>query len=217
MPNPASLRGGSKEIAELSKSELTRQRILDAAAKVFAQRGYGHTRLSDVARESDSHAGGIYYYFASREALVEEVLKVCTMRAVHDLTTELDGLPESATTGDKLFAATRSQLAGIMGQDFYNIAYNRIYPQVPEDVRTRHQPLLRRYFEIWRQIIRQGQMSGEIRPDIDPAVLRLTISGSIQWAAEWASTSHGSADRLARQMMDIFFNGMLTRAGESSG
>jgi len=33
----------------LTKSARTRQRILDAAAKVFREQGYAHARLSDIA------------------------------------------------------------------------------------------------------------------------------------------------------------------------
>jgi AcrR family transcriptional regulator len=214
MPSTAKPKRPSRKAVEPRKSDLTRQRILDAAAKIFAQRGYGHTRLGDVALESDSHAGGIYYYFASREALVEEVLRACTMRSVDQMKEALGALPPDATAGQQLMVAATTQLAGIMGKDFYNLAFNRIYPQVPEDVRRRHQPVLREYFDIWRKIIRDGLDAGHIRGGIDSAVMRLTIVGSLQWAAEWASSSHGTPEALAKQMMSMFFYGILTPTGQ---
>ena len=196
--------------AEPSKSELTRQRILDAAAKVFATRGYAHTRLADVAREAGSHAGGIYYYFDSREALVDEVLRISTQRAIDQVTAALKELPPEASASEKLMVVTTAQLSGIMRHDPYDLAHNRIYPQIPDDVRLRHADLLHDFFDIWREIIAEGQATGQIRHDVDPAVLRLTVAGSIQWATEWADGTQGSPEQLARKMVDIFLRGALT-------
>src|SRR5438105_9622567 len=57
-----------------SKSARTRERILNAAAHVLSRKGYAGTRLSDVADQAEVQAPAIYYYFPSREALVEEVM-----------------------------------------------------------------------------------------------------------------------------------------------
>jgi AcrR family transcriptional regulator len=194
---------------EPSKSELTRQRILDAAARVFATQGYAHARLSDVAKEAKAHAGGIYYYFASREVLVSEVLDFSTRQSIAGLEAALDALPTGASARDRLLAAATALLEGIMAQDSFNLAHNRIYAQVPEDLRERHRPLLRRYFSMWRGIIREGQESGEFRADIEPNILRLTIVGSIQWATEWVNASNATAEALAAEMMKVFFSGIL--------
>ena len=57
-----------------SKSARTRERILDAAAHVLSRKGYAGTRLSDVADQAEIQAPAIYYYFPSRDDLVEEVM-----------------------------------------------------------------------------------------------------------------------------------------------
>lgn len=194
---------------EPTKSEMTRRRILDAAARTFATRGYAHTRLSDVAKEANTHAGGIYYYFASREELVSEVLDVCTERTIVKCNAALDALGPDAGAPERLLTVATALLDGILSNDLFNIAHNRIYPQVPDDVRDRHRPLLRRYFTIWRDIVIAGQKSGEFRSDIDPTILRLTIVGSIQWATEWATANDSDAEELARKMMQIFFQGII--------
>ena len=58
----------------LSKSARTRSRILNAAAHVLSVKGYAGTRLSDVAEYAELQAPAIYYYFPSREDLIEEVM-----------------------------------------------------------------------------------------------------------------------------------------------
>jgi AcrR family transcriptional regulator len=49
--------------------------ILAAAAKVFARKGYGSTRIEDVAREARLSYGLAYYYFSSKDKLFHQVLK----------------------------------------------------------------------------------------------------------------------------------------------
>jgi AcrR family transcriptional regulator len=52
-----------------------KEAILVAAAKVFARKGYGSTRIVDVAKEAKLSYGLAYYYFSSRDKLFHQVLK----------------------------------------------------------------------------------------------------------------------------------------------
>ncbi|WP_280233880.1 TetR/AcrR family transcriptional regulator [Nocardia cyriacigeorgica] len=49
------------------------QEILDAAAKVFARKGFAASRIDDVAAEAGVAKGTIYLYFDSRDALLSGV------------------------------------------------------------------------------------------------------------------------------------------------
>src|SRR5581483_8680921 len=60
--------------APKTKSERTRERILDAAAVAFRERGFAATRLSDIAERAQLQTPSLYYHFASKEDLIEEVL-----------------------------------------------------------------------------------------------------------------------------------------------
>ena len=52
------------------KSDITRQAILDSAARAFRLSGYSGARLSDIAAGAGMQAGSLYYHFDSREALL---------------------------------------------------------------------------------------------------------------------------------------------------
>ena len=58
------------DASELRKADLTRQRILDAAAHTFLEKGYAATRLSDIATAAGMQAGSIYYHFDSKEQIM---------------------------------------------------------------------------------------------------------------------------------------------------
>ena len=87
--------------ARTRKSEETRERLLDAAAKVFRDKGYAGARLADIAERAGMHTPGVYYYFPSKEDLVEEVLRVGVARARdidrHFTAGRYPGLPEVLT------------------------------------------------------------------------------------------------------------------------
>ena len=52
----------------------TRQRILEAARRLFHEQGFHATGISTILREADVNSGSLYHYFASKEALLSGVL-----------------------------------------------------------------------------------------------------------------------------------------------
>jgi TetR/AcrR family transcriptional regulator, transcriptional repressor for nem operon len=53
----------------------TRDRLLDAAMRLFHEQGYGETGVSTILREAGVHSGSLYHHFPSKEALLEGVLE----------------------------------------------------------------------------------------------------------------------------------------------
>jgi AcrR family transcriptional regulator len=57
----------------------TRERIIEAAARIFARRGYGDATVQDIAGEAEISMGALYHHFASKEelfrAIVDEHIK----------------------------------------------------------------------------------------------------------------------------------------------
>ena len=52
----------------------TRSRILDAAEKLFAARGFDGVTIKEIGVEAQQNAALLYYYFDSKETLFREVL-----------------------------------------------------------------------------------------------------------------------------------------------
>ncbi len=57
------------------KSERTRQRIVEAANRLFYHKGYHNTSFTDVVNASGVPRGNIYYYFKSKEDILHAALK----------------------------------------------------------------------------------------------------------------------------------------------
>src|SRR6202047_5193488 len=85
-----------------SKSALTRARIRDAAARVLSATGYAGLRLTDVAAEAEIQAPAIYYYYASRDELIEEVMWVGIADMREHVAAALSELPDGASPLERL-------------------------------------------------------------------------------------------------------------------
>lgn len=57
------------ENVDMQKSQKTKMKIIHAATKCFALRGFGYTKMSDIAIEAKVSVGAVYKYFISKEEL----------------------------------------------------------------------------------------------------------------------------------------------------
>ena len=57
-----------------ARAGATRQRIVDAAAELFGQHGYGDTGMADIVARAQVTTGAFYYHFSSKEALAEVII-----------------------------------------------------------------------------------------------------------------------------------------------
>lgn len=193
------------------KSELTRQRILVAAATVFRDKGYAHTRIADVAAAANTHAGAIYYYFASREELVEEVLAIAVTQVTQAIRSELAKLPADATYRTKISTAIAAHLLHALTRDVFTAAFTRIHNQISPELHARYSTHLHEYGGVWDRLMRDAQKAGEIRGDLDPRVMRLSLMGSMIWSLEWYRDGGMTPEEIARQMSVTFFEGTAPR------
>ncbi|HJQ59787.1 MAG TPA: TetR/AcrR family transcriptional regulator [Vineibacter sp.] len=190
------------------KSEATRRRILEAAARVFTRNGYADTRLSDIAAEAGTFAGSIYYYFDSREALVEAVLTIGVNSVADAVRSAVEALPPGVDHRARITAAITAHLSSSLMLDIFASANQRLFAQMPGDIRQRQIRLHRAYGGFWRQLLEEARRAGAIRRDIDLAVLRLQILGAMNWSVEWYRPGKRSVDEIAAQLATTIFDGV---------
>jgi AcrR family transcriptional regulator len=179
-----------------TKSARTRTRILDAAAQVLSTKGYAGTRLADVAQVAELNAPAIYYYFESREALIEEVLWVGLAEMSAHLTKELAKAPDDATPLDRILLAVEAHLRHELAISDYATAAIRNSGQIPDAIRGRHDAEEKKYGALWRQLFRDAIAAGQVREDLDPYLAQMLVLGSINWAAEWWTPGRATIDRM---------------------
>jgi TetR/AcrR family transcriptional regulator, cholesterol catabolism regulator len=191
-----------------AKSELTRQRILDAAARVLSVKGFAGTRLTDVAEYAELQAPAIYYYFPSREDLIEEVMYCGINDMRRHLQDTLRALPPGTTAMDKIMAAVEAHLRHELELSDYTTASIRNSGQIPEHLRTRQKKEEAAYGRIWRGLFADAITSGEIRADLDARIARMLVMGALNWAAEWWDARRGSVDTVVETARILVRNGL---------
>jgi len=83
----------------LTKGERTRLHLLEVAAAEFAERGFQHTRISDIVARAGVTQPVFYQYFASKQAAYDELVGMFAQRLRQEvcharLDDHLQGLPQ---------------------------------------------------------------------------------------------------------------------------
>lgn len=94
-----------EQIAQIRKE--SKQHILDAALLLFAQNGFHHTSISEIAKEASISKGLLYNYFESKDDLLKQIVETALQTgddfaAHHELDVN-DPLPSIHQTIDDLF------------------------------------------------------------------------------------------------------------------
>ena len=185
------------------KSAQTRRRVLDAAAKILAAKGFAGTRLSDIADEAELRAPAIYYYFRSREDLVEEVMWVGNKGTREYVVKTLDALDPATSPLDRILVAVKAHLEHILGISDYAKAATRNGLQLPQGMRARQIAEQAEYSRIWRGLLADAADAGQLREGLDPYAARMLIIGALNWAPEWWDIKRGSLESLIHSAQDL--------------
>lgn len=91
--------GGNELPSTRVPREQVRRRLLDAAARVFAERGYERSRLEDIARAAGFTKGAVYSNFSSKHELFAELLAAHAQSTSAEILSDLpeDTAPEAVT------------------------------------------------------------------------------------------------------------------------
>jgi AcrR family transcriptional regulator len=200
------------DVSADSKSALTRARILDSAARVLSSKGYAGLRLTDVAASAELQAPAIYYYFPSRDELIEEVMWAGIANMREHVIAALDALPDGTPPLDRLLVAAEAHLRHELEISDYTTAAIRNAGQVPLEIRKRQIREEERYGEVWRGLLNDLSREGSLRREFDPYVAQMLILGALNWAVEWWDPRRGSIEGVVSNAQCLIRHGLSTGA-----
>jgi TetR/AcrR family transcriptional regulator, cholesterol catabolism regulator len=176
--------------AGTARAEKTARRlseITDAAAKVFARRGYHGASTQDIADVLGIRQASLYYYFESKEAALEAV---CGYG--HEAYVErLDSIACSDVSASEKVVQVLLHHAAPERLDF-TLVFLRERRFLPEPARKRIRALERQYERAIQGIVEQGIASGEFRRDLDARMATLALLGLGNSAALWIGREPGT-------------------------
>lgn len=156
--------------------------ILTAALQVFRDRGYGATRLDDIASAAGLTKPALYFYFKNKEALFKAVIRSLAHRP----------LPEAQRLLEADFATSEARLDAIIDMIYAAITPETIGTMIPlisqsltlfPDVTTYlREEVFGKLDQVLLTAIRQGEESGEFRKTALSDYTELTIGPAISLA-----------------------------------
>ncbi len=195
---------------ELKKSAATRLKILDAAADIFAERGFGQTLMGDIADRVGIHVTAIYYHFANKVVLAEEVINHVARVGGSEVREAIEQLDANAGFDTKLTVGLKVQLEGVTRRRNYVRAQLKLLSELPADAQKRHRQLLKGSVKFWRDLFETAASRGELKPGFDPRIARMVLIGSINWTVEWYRGDIAGVAEIAAQMAHHLLYGCAT-------
>jgi TetR/AcrR family transcriptional regulator, cholesterol catabolism regulator len=208
---------GSPAAPLTSRGESTRERILQSAAEVIAERGYAGSTLNDFADRASTKAGSLYYYFESREDLIREIMTRGITETIDHVTAAIDNLPPAATSRDKLASAVSAHVRYLLTDSNIARASIRALGQAPLEVQGPALVLHREYGRYLAKLIDDATNDGYLDPSIDSRIFRLLIAGAANWSSAWYDPDgEASVDEIAELAARLSI-GQVAPAGAVGG
>lgn len=202
-----------KTAEESRRAPVGRDGILNVAARLFREQGYGAVSLRRIAEAAGIKAGSIYSHFGSKDEIVVAILDE-GIWAVHDRMRRAISDASGGDAATVLRAAIRAHLRALLDVSDYSSANVRIFGQVPQSVRDANLPARRAYEAEWDGLLSRLKADGALRAVVDIRRLRLMLIGALNATLEWFDPERGSAEALASAYADVFLNGVLAKRND---
>lgn len=139
----------------------TKGRIISAAWKLFYEQGYEETTVEDIVFESETSKGSFYHYFDGKDALVGTLAYVFDEKyeqLMQDMAPEMGAVEKLIYLNHELLAMIET---GVSMDLLARLLSTQLLALGEKHLLDRN----RTYFKLLRQIITDGQRSGELRTD----------------------------------------------------
>lgn len=183
-------------------------RIIQAATKMFARKGFYKTRISEIAMEAQVADGTVYIYFENKDdiliSLFEEQMKVVIDNMVDQISSEDDPAKKL-----EKFALIHLQLIE-QNLDMAEIIQVELR-QSSKFMKEYKNEKFARYLDLIGEIVREGQEKGVFKKDVIPGVAKRAFFGALdEMSRFWVLSTRKQYDIkiAAKQISEYFLNGI---------
>lgn len=182
--------------------------IVDATARVFAERGYHGTSTQAIADVLGLRQASLYYYFPSKEAALEIV---CEKGVDGFLERAEEIVAGSGSPLDKLAGLIRSHLAPVTSKPEYVRVFINERRYLPKSARRRIARKSRGIEKCFADVIAVGMVDGTIRADIDLRITVLNVLGMCNSVINWQAEDRAGVDAAMREIANLAVRGLQPR------
>jgi AcrR family transcriptional regulator len=154
-----------------------REEVVESAARVFAERGYAETSVSELAERLGLATGALYHYFQGKEELLIEIcdqLMQPLLGASRELLAD-----EAADPGEQLRDLVRLWVAHVIGHRDHLLVFTQVRHVVDHGDQWRGVRSSRKQFE---ELLAGALLAAEVD---DPDLRRYALLGMVNHTVQW--------------------------------
>lgn len=181
-------------------------RILEAAIKVFAEQGFFHSTVSQIAREAGVADGTIYLYFKNKDDILLQFFNYKTKQVFDRFREEVD---KAGDAKEKLRNLIKRHLMEFQRDRNMAIVFQA------EARQSRHferyiKGLTKMYLDLVGEVVEQGQQEGCIRKDLYLSLVKRYILGAVDEVINTWVGAGGKYDlaSMAEPLVDLYLRGI---------
>ena len=158
-----------------------KQRIMEAAAQLFRDKGYSATSMRDLAQAVHLQASSLYNHIASKQEILREI---CFNNA-HRFNAGIREVEQTFSHAPERVKALISMHLEIATRDFTSItAFNDEWRHLEEPHLTEFRTLRKDYENRFKAILIAGMEAGQFK-SVDPTIALHTLLSSLRWVYDW--------------------------------
>ena len=159
--------------------------ILEAAAKVFVEKGYDRATLQDIAVRVGITKAALYYHFPSKHDLLYQIVDTVMEKGILELTKIVE---QPLPFKEKIQSAFREHFSSYDSQfPQYGVLLHEKLNLMPSKEAHQMKEKTRRYVSIWKRLMDEGVRGGNLREDLPPKLMVWAALGMSNWVYKWAS------------------------------
>jgi AcrR family transcriptional regulator len=187
-----------------------RESLLAVAVAVFNERGYDGTSMEDLSGRLGIAKSSIYHHVDSKEDLLAMALDRA-LDGLFSIGEQARALPAPAI--DRLEFLVRGSVLVLVDR----LPCVTLLLRARGNTATARGALRRRreFDQLVADLVKEAELDGDIRPDIDPAVTARLLFGMVNSIVEWYRPGRGSADELATAVCAVAFDGLRIRRADN--
>jgi AcrR family transcriptional regulator len=184
-----------------------RQALVDAAAKLFAERGYEQTSIGDLSEATGLAAGGIYHYTSSKEGLL---IAICDELLDPLLEQARAIVASDASPAQRFREILRTWLLHIESHIPHMLVFTQERHTIEREPQWRAVRRKRKAFEqILDGVLIAGEADGSMAFE-DRGLALLALLGTVNYAPQWLRPA---GRRSAEEIADVWCNLFIGRPG----
>ncbi|HLK51082.1 MAG TPA: TetR family transcriptional regulator [Bryobacteraceae bacterium] len=204
LPNLNNHRRRAPKSAKSSKTarKLTSERLLDAAASLFAARGYGATSTREIAAALGIQKASLYYHIGSKEELLFGVCKSSLEQIRADVEAAVAGVPDRLEKIRALICAHVESL--LRDQEKHSVAMAEMH-LLSADRLAQVRALRDAYENLVRSVLHEAQNTGLLRQDVPVKYLCLSLLGLMNRLEVWYRRGGPLSPHEFGQLLGVIF------------